>query len=121
MNHKIFKHLIIFILIYFSNLSCVRKAPVFGENGMVVSTSRHASQVGIDILKESTDGRFVNSQYLIENHWIEARKRAFRTWPVYKFVVEETNIDAAAQKIIFQNRKYRVYFTKTKTMVEPLP
>ena len=52
MNHKIFKHLIIFILIYFSNLSCVRKAPVFGENGMVVSTSRHASQVGIDILKE---------------------------------------------------------------------
>ena len=76
---------------------------------------------GIDILKESTDGRFVNSQYLIENHWIEARKRAFRTWPVYKFVVEETNIDAAAQKIIFQNRKYRVYFTKTKTMVEPLP
>ena len=52
MNHKIFKYLIIFILIYFSNLSCVRKAPVFGENGMVVSTSRHASQVGIDILKE---------------------------------------------------------------------
>ena len=52
MNHKIFKHLIIFILIYFSNLSCVRKAPVFGENGMIVSTSRHASQVGIDILKE---------------------------------------------------------------------
>ncbi len=52
MNHKIFKHLIIFILIYFSNLSCVRKAPVFGENGMVVSTSWHASQVGIDILKE---------------------------------------------------------------------
>ena len=52
MNLKIFKYLIIFILIYFSNLSCVRKAPVFGENGMVVSTSRHASQVGIDILKE---------------------------------------------------------------------
>tara|TARA_B100000700_G_scaffold80093_1_gene90190 strand:+ start:1552 stop:3264 length:1713 start_codon:yes stop_codon:yes gene_type:complete len=52
MNLKIFKYLIIFILIYFSNLSCVRKAPVFGENGMIVSTSRHASQVGIDILKE---------------------------------------------------------------------
>ena len=25
--------------------------PVYGKNGMVVSTSRHASQVGIDILK----------------------------------------------------------------------
>ena len=26
--------------------------PVYGKNGMVVSTSRHASQVGIDILKK---------------------------------------------------------------------
>lgn len=69
---------------------------------------------GIDILKESTDGHFVNSRYLIENHWIEARKRAFRAWPGYKFVVEETNIDAAAQKVIFQNQKYRVYSTKSK-------
>ena len=52
MNRKILKHLAIILLIYFSNLSCVRKTPVFGENGMVVSTSRHASQVGIDILKD---------------------------------------------------------------------
>ena len=52
MNRKILKHLAIILLIYYSNLSCVRKAPVFGENGMVVSTSRHASQVGIDILKD---------------------------------------------------------------------
>ena len=51
MNRKILKHLAIILLIYYSNLSCVRKTPVFGENGMVVSTSRHASQVGIDILK----------------------------------------------------------------------
>ena len=52
MNRKILKHLAIILLIYYSNLSCVRKTPVFGENGMVVSTSRHASQVGIDILKD---------------------------------------------------------------------
>jgi len=52
MNRKILKHLAIILLIYYSNLSCVKKTPVFGENGMVVSTSRHASQVGIDILKD---------------------------------------------------------------------
>ena len=52
MNRKILKHLAIILLIYYSNLSCVRRTPVFGENGMVVSTSRHASQVGIDILKD---------------------------------------------------------------------
>jgi gamma-glutamyltranspeptidase/glutathione hydrolase len=31
--------------------SCSKKSPIFGENGMVVSTSKHASQVGIDILQ----------------------------------------------------------------------
>ena len=56
MNRKILKPLAIILLIYYSNLSCVRKTPVFGENGMVVSTSRHASQVGIDILKDGGNG-----------------------------------------------------------------
>mgnify|MGYP001161338833 FL=1 len=32
--------------------ACTNRNPVYGENGMVVSTSRQASQVGIDILKK---------------------------------------------------------------------
>ena len=39
--------LIFLVIIY----SCERDQPVFGENGMVVSTSSQASQVGIDIMK----------------------------------------------------------------------
>ena len=32
--------------------ACTKRNPVYGENGMVVSTSRQASEVGIDILKK---------------------------------------------------------------------
>ena len=32
--------------------ACTNRHPVYGENGMVVSTSRQASQVGIDILNK---------------------------------------------------------------------
>ena len=39
--------LVFLVIIY----SCERDQPVFGENGMVVSTSNQASQVGIDIIK----------------------------------------------------------------------
>lgn len=39
--------LVFLVMIY----SCEREQPIFGENGMVVSTSRQASQVGIDIMK----------------------------------------------------------------------
>ena len=39
--------LVFLVIIY----SCERDQPVFGENGMVVSTSSQASQVGIDIMK----------------------------------------------------------------------
>ena len=49
MNDKIVKFSLILFLFIVS--SCSNKSPVFGENGMVVSTSRHASQVGIDILQ----------------------------------------------------------------------
>ena len=51
MNYKVLQRTSILVII-FAGLSCTRQVPVFGENGMVVSTSRHASQVGIDILKE---------------------------------------------------------------------
>ena len=39
--------LVFLVIIY----SCERDQPVFGENGMVVSTSSQASQVGIDVMK----------------------------------------------------------------------
>ena len=49
MNRKILKfYLLILLLIPYS---CSKKSPIFGENGMVVSTSKQASQVGVDILK----------------------------------------------------------------------
>ena len=49
MNRKILKfYLLILLLIPYS---CSKKNPIFGENGMVVSTSKQASQVGVDILK----------------------------------------------------------------------
>ena len=51
MNYRFVERISIIVII-FAGLSCTRQVPVFGENGMVVSTSRHASQVGVDILKE---------------------------------------------------------------------
>jgi len=44
--------LINIILLFSSIIFASHPLPVFGKNGMVVSTSRHASQVGIDILKK---------------------------------------------------------------------
>ena len=49
MNRKILK--IYFLLLLLIPYSCSKKTPIFGENGMVVSTSKQASQVGVDILK----------------------------------------------------------------------
>ena len=51
MNYRFVERISIIVII-FAGLSCTKQLPVFGENGMVVSTSRHASQVGVDILKE---------------------------------------------------------------------
>lgn len=51
MNYRFVERISIIVII-FAGLSCTRQVPVFGENGMIVSTSRHASQVGVDILKE---------------------------------------------------------------------
>ena len=42
------KFMLVFLVIIYS---CERDQPVFGENGMVGSTSSQASQVGIDIMK----------------------------------------------------------------------
>ena len=49
MNDKVLK--CFFFLLLFVTSSCSNKTPVYGENGMVVSTSRDASQVGIEILQ----------------------------------------------------------------------
>ena len=49
MNRKILKFY--FLLLLLIPYSCSKKTPIFGENGMVVSTSKQASQVGVDILK----------------------------------------------------------------------
>ena len=49
MNDKVL--ICIFLLLLFVTSSCSNKTPVYGENGMVVSTSRDASQVGIEILQ----------------------------------------------------------------------
>ena len=49
MNRKILKFY--FLLILLIPYSCSKESPIFGENGMVVSTSKQASQVGVDILK----------------------------------------------------------------------
>jgi len=48
------KYCLILTTIIFSILSngCSDQTPPYGKNGMVVSTSRHASQVGIDILQK---------------------------------------------------------------------
>jgi len=43
------KNKLFFILCFFS-ITCSNRSPAHGQNGMVVSTSRQASQVGIDIL-----------------------------------------------------------------------
>tara|TARA_Y100000746_G_scaffold232659_1_gene250431 strand:+ start:1338 stop:3032 length:1695 start_codon:yes stop_codon:yes gene_type:complete len=40
----------LFFIICFFLITCSKRNPVHGQNGMVVSTSRQASQVGIDIL-----------------------------------------------------------------------
>ena len=49
------KYCLILTTIIFSILSngCSDQTPPYGKNGMVVSTSRHASQVGIDILQKN--------------------------------------------------------------------
>ena len=49
------KYCLILTTIIFSILSngCLNQTPPYGKNGMVVSTSRHASQVGIDILQKN--------------------------------------------------------------------
>ncbi len=49
------KYCLILTTIIFSILSngCLDQTPPYGKNGMVVSTSRHASQVGIDILQKN--------------------------------------------------------------------
>ena len=49
LTKKSFKNLMLVFLVMI--YSCEREQPIFGENGMVVSTSRQASQVGIDIMK----------------------------------------------------------------------
>ena len=40
----------LFFILCFLLITCSKRNPVHGQNGMVVSTSRQASQVGIDIL-----------------------------------------------------------------------
>ena len=40
----------LFFILCFLLVTCSKRSPVHGQNGMVVSTSRQASQVGIDIL-----------------------------------------------------------------------
>ena len=40
----------LFFILCFLLITCSKRSPVHGQNGMVVSTSRQASQVGIDIL-----------------------------------------------------------------------
>ena len=40
----------LFFILCFLLTTCSKRSPVHGQNGMVVSTSRQASQVGIDIL-----------------------------------------------------------------------
>ena len=40
----------LFFILCFLLITCSKRGPVHGQNGMVVSTSRQASQVGIDIL-----------------------------------------------------------------------
>lgn len=40
----------LFFILCFLLITCSNRSPVHGQNGMVVSTSQQASQVGIDIL-----------------------------------------------------------------------
>ena len=40
----------LFFILCFLLITCSKRGPVHGQKGMVVSTSRQASQVGIDIL-----------------------------------------------------------------------
>ena len=40
----------LFFILCFLLITCSKRGPVHGQNGMVVSTSQQASQVGIDIL-----------------------------------------------------------------------
>ena len=48
---KIFhKNILLFLIALQLFIGC-EPSPIHGENGMVVSTSRHASKVGIDIMK----------------------------------------------------------------------
>ena len=42
----------LFFILCFLLITCSKRSPVHGQNGMVVSTSRQASQVGIDILNK---------------------------------------------------------------------
>ena len=48
---KIFHKNILLLLIALQLFIGCEPSPIHGENGMVVSTSRHASKVGIDIMK----------------------------------------------------------------------
>ncbi len=49
MNYRFVERISIIVII-FAGLSCTRQVPVFGENGMIVSTSRHASQVVVVVV-----------------------------------------------------------------------
>ena len=42
----------LFFILCFLLITCSKRSPVHGQNGMVVSTSQQASQVGIDILNK---------------------------------------------------------------------